>query len=346
MLVLITCIPNLVKHITTSWNVTVTGFIESSTCLSFKGDNFQIAYQYVTEQIGFCKSNKFHCNMTSSLLLVAMKSIKKMKISVVICNTGGQSLLPLLEDTAMVNTEVLVIHSMFVNDIDNAINVLKSAPLNKQLKLPAQDVRCQLEDKIKEFQIRYRYLVCLQVSRRVVVQGYVEGDVIDAYKELKALIVELSKVTVEFSHSREEIQFLRYIMFYKPTELAKTLLSHLSESLSLKIQKSKTSFTLTGDPVATDKGIKCIEQQLLDNFQVGTFRFRCHSDFLQLIKESVKEPVERDLNVVIYYFSVNGSEQLDPVKGVSVMIYVKIYSTDSSDFKKACNIVQVSDLST
>ena len=222
---------------------------------------------------------------------------------------------------------------------------MKSAPLSRQLRLPAQDIRHQLEDKIKEFRIRYQYLVCLQVSRKeVIVQGYVEDDVIDAYEELKALIVELSKVTVEFSHSREEVQFLRYIMFYKPTVQARSLLSHLSESLSLNIQKSKTSFTLTGDSVATNKGIKCIEQQLLNNFQVGTFRFRCHPDFLQLIKESVKEPVERDFSVVVYYFSVNGSEQLHPIK--SVMIYVKVYSTNSSDFKKACNIVQVSDLST
>ena len=340
MLVLITCAPKLVKHIKTSWNVTVTGFVEGSTHLNFKGDNIQMAYQYVTQQVGLCKSESFHCSMDNSLLSVAVKSIKKMKISVVICNTDGQSLLPLLEDTAMGG--ILVIHSLFDEPIEHAVNVLKS-PHSRYLKLPVQDIRYQLEDKIKELQIRYRYLICLQVLKKeTVVQGFIEDDVIDANEELRTLIDELSKVTVEFSHSREEIQFLREIMFFKPTEQAKTLLSHLSKSLSLKVQKTKTSFSLTGNPLATTEGIKCIEQQLLDNFQVETVRFRCHPDFLQLLKELVKEPVERNLNVVIYYFSVNGSEQFEPVK--SVMVYVKVYSTDSSDFKKARDIVKVSVL--
>lgn len=340
VLVLIVCMPNLVKNIKSSWKVTITGFVEGSTCLHFMGDNFQIAYEYVMKHVDLCKSKEFHCNMESSLVAGAIKCVQKMGISVVICNTDGMCLFPVLENAKNVNITVLVIHSLFVKEIDRAIDLLRCSPHSRQLKLPSQNIKDQLKKSIKQFSSQY--LVSLQVlTDDIVIQGYVEDDVIAIYEKIKELIDDLSKDTIEYTNSREEIQFLRYIMFYKPIEQAKGLLSGLSESLSLKIQKTKTSFSLTGNPIAITKGIKQIEQ-LLDNFQVETVRFRCHPDFLQLINESVKEPIERELNVVIYYFSVNGSEQLEPSK--TVMIYVKVYSTDSTDFKKAFDIVHVSDL--
>lgn len=335
------CMPNLVKDIKTSWNVTMTGFHEGSTCLNFKGDKFQIAYQYVMKHVELCKSKEFYCNMDSLLLAVAIKYIKKLRISVVMCTTDGGCLLPILENIKGVYKDIVTIHSFYVKEIDQAIGILQCSPHSRQIALPSKDIRHQLKGKICEFQIKYT--VSLQVLREdIIIQGYLKDDVVAAYQELKELIDDLSQETIEYSNSREEIQFLKYVMFYKQTEQAKVLLARLSESFSLKIQKSKTSFTLTGNPVATTEGIKIINEQLLDNFQVETFGYRCHPDFLQLIKESVKEPVEKDLDVVIYYFSVNGSEQLEPVK--SVKIYVKVYSTDSTDFKRACNIIRVSCL--
>ena len=341
MLVLMVCMPNLVKNIKTSWNVTVTGFHEGSTCLNFKGDNFQMAYQYVMKHVGLCKSKELRCIMDTPLLAIAINSIKKLRISVVICSTDGECLLPVLENVKGVYNDVVAIHSLYVKEIDCAIGILECSPHSRQIALSSKEIKHQLKGRINKFQIKYT--VSLQVLREdIVIQGYLEDDVVAAYEELKELIDDLSQETIEYSNSREEIQFLRYVMFYKQTEQARTLLAHLSESLSLKIQKSKTSFTLTGNPVTTTEGIKVIDEQLLGNFQVETFRYRCHPDFVQLIKESVKEPVEKDLDVVIYYFSVNGSEQLEPVK--SVNIYVKVYSTDSTDFKRACNIIRVSCL--
>ena len=340
MLVLMVCMPNLVKNIKTSWNITVTGFHEGSTRLNFKGDNFQMAYQYVMKHAGLCKSKELHCNMDTPLLAIAIKSIKKLRISVVICNTDGECLLPVLESVKGVYNDVVAIHSLYVEEIDRVIGILECSPHSRRIAIPSKDIKHQLKVRINELQIKY--MVSLVLKAGIIIQGYLEDDVIAAYEELKELIDDLSQVTIEYSNSREEIQFLRYVMFYKQTEQAKMLLAHLSESLSLKIQKSKTSLTLTGDPVATTEGIKIIDEQLLGNFQVETFGYRCHPDFVQLIKESVKEPVEKDLDVVIYYFSVNGSEQLEPVK--SVKIYVKVYSTDSTDFKRACNIIRVSCL--
>lgn len=343
MLVLMVCMPNLVKNIKTSWNVTVTGFHEGSTCLNFKGDNFQMAYQYVMEHAGLCKSKELHWNMDSSLLTIAIKSINKLRISVVICNTDGECLLPVLENVKGVYNDVVVIHSFYVKEIDHAISILQCLPHSRQIALSSKDIKHQVKGRINKFQ--RKYTVSLQVLREdIVIQGYLEDDVVTAYEELKELIDDLSQVTIEYSNSRvlfrEELQFLKYVMFYKQTEQARMLLAHLSESLSLKIQKSRTSFTLTGSPIATTEGIKIIDEQLLGNFQVETFGYRCHPDFVELIKKSVKVPVEKDLDVVIYYFSVNGSEQLEPVK--SIRIYVKVYSNDSTDFKRACNIIRVS----
>ena len=333
--------PNLVKDVKTSWNVTVTGFHEGSTCLNFRGDNFQKAYRYVMRHVELCESKEFHCNMDSPLFAVAIKCIKKLRISVVICHTDGKCL-PNLENVKGVYNDVVVIHSLDVKEIDHAISILQCSPHSRQLTLPSKDIKRQLKVRINEFQIKY--IVSLQVLREgIIIQGYIEDDVVAAFEESKKLIDDLSQVTTEYNnYSREEIQFLRYVMFYKQTEQAKTLLAHLSESLSLKIQKTRTSFNLTGNPIAVTEGINIIEKQLLDNFQVETFKYRCHPDFLQLIKESVKEPVEKDLNVVIYYFSVNGSEQLEPVN--SVVIYVKVYSIDSTDFKRARDILRVSGL--
>ena len=341
VLVLIVCMPNLVESMKTSYKVAVTGFHEGSTCLNFKGDNSWMAYEYVMKHVELCKSKEFQCySLATSLVAIAIKSIKKLGISVVMCSTDGKCLLSILENAKSVNIDTVVVHSLCVEEIDRAIGVLQDSPHTKNLRLLSKDIKDQLKEEIKRFQ--KKYLVSLQVLEEVVViLGYIEDDVIGVYEELEKVIEKLSQVTIEYNQEpREEMQFVKYRMFYKPTKQAKVLLDHLSESLSLKIQKTKRSFTLTGNPVATTEGIKYINQQLLENFQVKTFHHRCHPDFLQLIEEFIKEPIEKELDVVIYYFSVNGSEQVEPVK--SIVIYVKVYSTDSTDFRKACDIIHVS----
>ena len=42
----------------------------------------------------------------------------------------------------------------------------------------------------------------------------------------------------------------------------------------------------------------------------------------------------------MYYFPVHGSKEFTPTK--TVMIYIKVYSTDDDDFKKACEVISVS----
>ena len=339
MLVLITCIPNLVKHIETKWNVTVTGFVKDSTCLKFKGGNIQMAYNYVTECIGFCKSKKFSCcNIDSSLVIVAVTYINKIGIAVVICNTNGERL---LSKTKVINIDALVLHSLSINEIDRAICVLESSPHKDEVELPSNDVVDKLQERLEEF--RVIYTVSLQVSTRsVTVQGYEKKDVVSVCIQLKRLIDDLVVRTVEYSSSKEKIQFLKHIMFDKPTEHAKSIMSSLSSSTALKVQNSPVSIILTGDLKAIDKGIRCIEQDLLGNFQVEAVHYRCHPNFLSQIDKFIREPLERELNVVIYYFPVHGTERFEPTKTVS--IYIKVYSTDSADFKKACEVLNVSYL--
>ena len=336
MLVLITCMPNLVKDIETKWNVTVDGFVEGSTCLSFKGDNIQLAYNYVTECVGFCRNKEFPCcNIDGSLITVAITYIKKIGIAVVICNTNGERL---LLNAKLVNIDVLVIHSLSVKEIDRAICVLESSPHKKEVELPSEDMMDKLQESIEEF--RATYSLSLQASiKNVIIQGYEEKDVVAVCDKLRNLIDDLTVRTIEFSSSKEKMQFLKHILFVHPTEQAKTLLSSLSKLMSLKIQNSPISFTLTGNLKAIEEGIKCIEQELLKNFQVEAVHSRCHPNFLSQIDKFIREPLEKELNVVIYYFPVHGTEQFEPTKTVS--IYTKVYSTDSTDFKKACGVLTV-----
>ena len=337
MLVLITCIPNLTNDIETKWNVTVTGFVEGSTCLNFKGDNIQMAYNYVTKYIGFCKSKEFPCsNIDSTLVTVAIMHIKKIGIAVIICNSDGERL---LSSAKTINVNVLVVHSLSIKEIDQAICVLESSPHKKEVELPSEDMMDKLQENFEEF--KAVYTVSIQVSiRTVIIQGYTETDVVAVRNRLRKLMDNLTVRTVEFSSSKEKMQFLKHIMFDKPTEQAKTLLSFLSESLSLIVENRPVSITLTGNLKAIDEGIKCIEQQLLGNFQVEAVHSRCHPNFLSQIDIFIREPLERELNVVIYYFPVHGSERFEPTKTVS--IYIKVYSTDSADFMKAYEVLTVS----
>lgn len=337
MLVLITCIPNLVKDIETKWNVTVTGFVEGSTCLNFKGDNIQMAYNYVTESVGFCKSKEFLCcNIDSSLVTVAITYIRKIGIAVVICNTEGERL---LSNAKILNTDALVVHSLSIEEIDHAICVLESSPHKNEVELPSKDMMDKLQESFEEFQAIYT--VSLQASMsNVIVQGYEEKDVAAVCKRLKKLIDDFTVRIVEYSPSKEKTQFLKHVMFDKPTKQAKALLSSLSKSTALEVQNSPISIMLTGTLKAIGEGIKRIEQELLGNFQVEAVHSRCHPNFLSQIDKFIREPLERELNVVIYYFPVHGSERFEPTKTVS--IYTKVYSNDSADFKKACEVLTVS----
>ena len=337
MLVLVTCMPNLVQNIKIKWKVTVSGFVEGSTCLNFKGDNIQMAYNYVMERVGFCKSKEFPCsNIDVSLVTVAVAYIKKVGIAVVICNTSGERI---RSSARIVSTDTLVVHSLAVKEIDLAIGILKSSPQKKKIKLPSKNVMDKIKECFEEFQTTYTLSV--QVSAEdVIIRGYEKVDVLALYKKLKKLIEDLTVRTVEFSASTEKIQFLKHIMFDKPTEQAKSLLSSLSASMSLKIQNTPVTFTLTGSLRAIEEGIKCIERELLENFQMEAVHCRCHLNFLSQIEKFVREPLEKELNVVIYYFSVHNTERLEPTKTFS--IYIKVYSTDLADFGKACEVLTVS----
>ena len=337
MLVLITCIPNLAKDMETKWNVIVTGFDEGSTCLSFKGGDIQEAYDYVRKRVGSCKSKEFPCsNVDAALVTVAVMHIKKVGIAVVICNTDGERL---VSSTKIINVDVLVVHSLSIEEIDSAICVLESSPCKKEIELPSEGMMNKLQENFEE--LKAIHTVSLQASMRtVIVQGFTEKDVVAVCNRLRKLIDDLTVRTVEFSSSKEKMQFLKHIMFDKPTEQAETLLSSLSESLSLIVENRPVSITLTGDLKAIEEGINCIEQELLRNFQVEAVHSRCHPNFLSQIDTFIREPLERELNVVIYYFPVHGSERFEPTKTVS--IYTKVYSTDSADFKKACEVLTVS----
>ena len=339
MFVLITCLPNLVNDIACKFGVTVTGFVEDSNCLRFLGEKIDIAYGYVMEQVALCKSREFPCNMDTSLAIVAINHFKKVGIAVVVCNTNGQRLLPILLSNRNANIDVFIVHSIYVDEINHAIDILETTPCKQALELPSADIMDVLQDSITEIQSMHS--VYLQVSlSKIVIQGYAEKEVSTAFKRLQKEIDDSAITTVTLSFSKEELQFLRHIMFVKPTEKAKKLLSLLSKSLSIMVKDSPVSIGLTGPSKAVADGIKCISQELLNVFQVKAVSSRCHSRFLSQIDEFVRKPLEEEFRVAVYSFIVRKSERYTPTE--TVMIYTKVYSTDDDDFKEACEVISVS----
>ena len=338
MLLLVTFEPNLVKVIKSNWNVTVTGFYEGSTCLNFKGDNIQMAYDYITKRVRLCKSKELPCKIDTSLVKAAIIYMKKVGISVIICNTDGNELLPILAKVKSTTVTMLVVHSLSQDnsEIDHAIRILQQDPYKRKLDISFQ---CEphLENKIKELQLQYSLVIQTQ-GNNVVIQGYVEKDVIAACEALQKIIDKLIK-TVNYDCSNEKMQYLQHILFRKPTDKAKRLLTFLSKSLSLKVDNTAMFITLTGNFKAINEGTQHIDQ-LLNNFMVKAVCHRCHPDFLSQIEKYVKEPLEKDLNVVVYYFSVRGTEKFKPT--TTINIYIKVYSTNFVDFRKACNVLNVS----
>jgi len=339
MLVLITCVPNLDKDVEFKFGVTIAGLAEDSICLKFVGEKIDLAYEYVMGHVELCKSREFPCNLDTSLLIVAISHIKKAEIAVVVCNTNGQKLLPFLLSNKGANIDVLVVHSLSVKEIEHAIDVLESSPHEQEIKLSSEDILPKLHDSITEFQSKYCLNLLVSTSQ-IVIQGYAEEDVGTVSDKLKRGIEDFSVNTIvlSFSLSKEEIQYLKHIMFVKPTEQAKEVLSTLSKSLTVK--NSAVSIELTGTSKAIADGKKYINQELLKKFQVKVVSSRCHSNFLSQIDEFVRKPLEEELNVVVYYFPVHGSEEFTPTR--TVMVYIKVYSTDDVDFKKACEVISVS----
>ena len=330
--------PNLVKDIKKK-SVTVTGFYEGSTCLNFKGDNIQMAYKYITEKVRLCRSKEFPCNIVSSLVKVAIIYIKKIGISVVICNTDEEKLLPILAKAKPTTVTRLVIHSLSQDDseIDRAIAILSQAPYKRKLDLPFQHESHDLENEIEKLQSKYSVTV-QTLWNSIVIQGYAKNDVVTVFEALQKMTDGIIK-TIEYDCSKEEMQYLKHILFEKPTNEATKVLEFLSKSLSLKVHNTSMSITLTGNLKAISEGTNHIDK-LLNNFLVKAVNHRCHSNFLSQIEKFIKNPLEKELNVVVYYFSVRGSKKFKPTE--SVNIYIKVYSTDSADFKKACDVLNVS----
>jgi len=339
MLVLITCVPNLVNDVERVFGVTVTGFVEGSNCLHFVGGKLDLAYGYVMEQVALCKSREFSCNMDTSLVLVAINHFKKVGIAVVVCHSNGQSLLPILLSNKNTSIDVLVVHSLFGEEINRAIDVLESSPYKQELELASENLLEVLQDSIIELQSEHSIYLRVSASQ-IMIQGYVEEEVITVHKKLQKEIEDYSVTTVALSFSKEELQFLRHIMFVKPTEKAKEVLSLLSKSLSIMVKDSPVSIALTGTSRAVADGIRCINKELLNVFQVKAVSSRCHASFLSQINEFVQQPLEEEFRVAVHSFIVRKSERYTPTE--TVMIYTKVYSTDGDDFKKACDVISVS----
>ena len=140
MLVLITCIPNLVKDIEFKFGVTIVSFVEDSNSLKFVGEKINLAYEYVMDRVELCKSRELPCNMDTSLVIVAINHFKKVGKAVMVCNTDGQRLLPILLSNRNSNIDVLVVHSLSVKEIDHVIDVLESPPHEQEVKLPSKDL--------------------------------------------------------------------------------------------------------------------------------------------------------------------------------------------------------------
>ena len=339
MLVLLKCMPNMVKDIATKYSTTVCGFTEHSTCLTFDGANIQQAHKYVVDQIALCKSRELPCNMDTSLVVVAINHLKKVGIAVVVCNSNGQSLLPILLNRKSSYINLLVVHSLLAKEIDCAINVIEN-PYKRELVLPSKDILPKLQEFITEYQSSYSLYLQASVSR-IAIQGYVEKNVIKVSNKLQQNINDLKVKTVALNLSKEELQFLNHIMYVKPTKKGAQVLSVLSKSLSVTKKNAPVSIELTGTNKAIADSKKHINQELLKNFQVKAVSSRCHPNFLSQIDEFVRKPLEEELNVVVYCFQVRGSEKYT-YGNITVTTYTKVYSTDDSDFLKACNVITVS----
>ena len=339
MLLLFIFEPNLVKFIKTNWSIEVTGFHDGSTCLIFKGDNIQMAYNYITKRVGLCKSKEFPCQISSLLVKAAIMYIKRVRIPVIICNTEGKELLPIISKAKSTTITMLVVHSLSqdYSEINNAIGILRQNPYRRKLDLYFQYGSHDLENKTKELQSQHSLVIQI-LENSIVIQGYAEKDVITAFEALKK-IIDKAIITVDYECSKEEMQYLQYILFEKPTDEAKKVLKFLSKSLSVKVHNTSMSITLTGDFKAINEGTRHIDQ-LLNNFMVKAVCHRCHPDFLSQIEKYIKEQLEKELNVVVYYFPVHGSEKFTPTR--SIKIYTKVYSTNSADFRKACDVLNVS----
>ena len=340
MLVLLMCIPNLEEDITTKYSTAVNGYTEHSTCLTFDGENIQPAHNYVMEQVELCKSREFPCNMDTSLVVVAINHFKKVGIAVVVCNSNGQSLLPILLSNKNTSIDVLVVHSLSVHEIDRAINVLKN-PCIRELVLPSKDALPELQKSVVELQSKYSLYLQLSASH-IVIQGYEEKDVVMASSEMQQSIDDLSVKTVALNWSKGKLQFLNHIMYLKPTKKATKVLSTLSKSLSIAVKNAPVSIELTGTAKAIVDGQNYINQELLKSFQLKVVCSRCHPNFLPQIDEFVRKPLEEELNVVVYCFQVRGSESYSHGNINKVTTFTKVYSTDDGDFLKACNVIAVS----
>ena len=181
MLVLITCIPNLVKDIEFKFGVTI---VEDSNSLKFVGKKINLAYEYVMDRVELCKSRELPCNMDIPLVIVAINHFKKVGIAVVVCSTDGQRLLPILLSNKNANIDVLVVHSLSVKEIDRAIDVLESPPHEQEVKLPSEDILPKLQESIAELQSEHSLNLLVSVSQ-IVIQGYSEDDVIAVSDKLQ-----------------------------------------------------------------------------------------------------------------------------------------------------------------
>jgi len=288
-----------------------------------------------------CKSREFPYTKDASLLIVAINHIKEVGIAVVVCNTNGQKLLPILMNNKNTNLDVLVVHSLSVKEIDHATSILEMSPYRLKLVLPSQEMLPKLEKSVAEFLSKYSVHIQTSVSY-IIIQGYVEKYVIAIYNKLLEKIEDLTLKTTKLDLSKEELQFLNHIMYIKPTKKATQILSMLSKSLSIKVKNSPVSIEFTGTSKAIADGKQHIIQELLKSFQVQTVSSRCHPNFLSQIDMFVRKPLEDKFEVVVYCFQVHGSERFTHGNLKTVIMYTKVYSTDNYDFKRACEIINVS----
>lgn len=274
--------PNLPSDISQKHHVSVSGYQEGSSAIRFEGAPASIEAARAEVDMLLCQSLITELDIPfPSVLLASLK--KKLQVS------GIQAHVSILSHSAVSKPTIC---SFSKDDHDQAIQVLRDGPCEKQVPVNTQDVIDQIKAHPDHnfAKLETDFSVAIHATANTVaIKGFLPRDVQSVKKLLSKVIKELSVKRVPLSCTSEQATYLKHVLIDHPNEETKSLVAHLC----VEVSHSKGKVFLSGSPETVEEACsQILSGPLLARLQIRSFPFTCHFKFLSQIEQYVLKPFQ------------------------------------------------------
>ena len=221
--------------------------------------------------------------------------------------------------------------------MDRAMRVLKSKPIENYVEVSTGDLSYDLRDKISGLEATHGVAIVLHPNK-VIITSYIKDDTHAARQVVERLVAEMAELSVPLKCSQQFHLYMYMVLIKNPTEEGKVLVSSLRPA---EISFRNREIFLTGTRQAVQQAQEKLQSCILSDLQHRDFKFHCNSRFLSQIKQYVLATMKGQEKLDFVYF--DDMPKRKPGSTAEAKEFsIAIFSRIPDHFSQICRELEVS----